>query len=219
MTPSQLTRTMNWVAMSVALLLLVMVGYHIYQRHYTQQRVSQMYQFNDLPALNSIQVSADIQKIIDGHIFGVIPEAPQPSAVVVKEPTKPAPKTRLNIKLTGIIDSDSPKNGIAMIEVERGRTLVVAVGEKIGKTDAILHQVLPGEILLDRNGSIESVKMARKTLSLTKLDTSLLDSLPQAYDAERDSSTYETQGSTSSPPKGPSSKRLPTPRAFLNLPN
>jgi type II secretory pathway component PulC len=219
MTPSQLTRIMNWVAMSIALLLFVMVSYHIYQRHYMQQQVNQMYQFDDLPALNSVQVSADIQKIIDSHIFGVIPEVRQPSAVVVKEPTKPVPKTRLNIKLTGIIDSDSPKNGIAMIEVDRGRTLVVAVGEKIGKTDAILHQVLPGEILLDRNGSIESVKMARKTLSLSKLDTSLLDSLPQAYDVERDSSTYETQRSTSSPTNRPPDKRLPTPRAFLNSPN
>ncbi len=201
--------------MSIALLLLAMVAYHIYQRHFMQQRIGQMYQFDDLPTLNKVQLNADIQKIIDGHVFGVLPQPPEPSAVVVEAPVKPVPKTRLNIKLTGIIDSELPENGIAMIEVERGRTLVVAVGEKIGKTDAILHQVLPGEILLDRNGTIESVKMVRKTLSLAKLDTSLLDSLPQANKAEEDAPSYETQRSSSSTASGPRARRLPTPSVIL----
>lgn len=211
MTPSQLTRTMNWIAMSIALLLLVMVAYHIYQRHFMQQPISQMYQFDDLPELNEFQLSGDVQKIIDGHIFGVVPKTPEPGAAVVKAPAKPVPKTRLNIKLTGIIDSESPENGIAIIEVDRGRTLVVAVGEKIGKTDAILHQVLPGEILLDRNGTIESVKMVRKTLSLAKLDTSLIDSLPQTYKTGEDAPSYEGQRSTSSARNAPPAARLPIP--------
>ncbi len=212
MTPSQLARTMNWTAMTIASLLLVMVAYHIYQRHFMQQQISQTYQFDDLPTLNTIQVSADIQKIIDGHIFGLLPKTPEPIEAVVKKPTEPVPKTRLNVKLTGIIDSESPENGIAILEVDRGRTLVVAVGEKIGKTDAILHQVLPGEVLLDRNGSIESVKMVRKTLSLAKLDTSLLDSLPQTYQAEQDAPSNEAQSSSSS-------TSLPTPKAILKSTN
>ena len=70
---------------------------------------------------------------------------------------------------------------MAILEVERGRTLVVAVGEKIGDTDAVLHQVLPGEILIDRDGTIESVKMVRKTLSIASLDPALSSNLPQPY--------------------------------------
>lgn len=219
MTPSQLTRTMNWIAMTISLLLLVMVAYHIYQRHFMQQPISQMYRFDDLPTSNEFHLSGDVQKIINGHIFGVVPEILEPNTAVVKEPINPVPKTRLNIKLTGIIDSESPENGIAIIEVDRGRTLVVAVGEKIGKTDASLHQVLPGEILLDRNGTIESVKMVRKTLSLAKLDTSLLDALPQAYKAGEDAPSYDVQRSTSSTEDGPPATQLPTPKIILRSPD
>ena len=226
MTPSQLTRTMNWIAMPVALILLAMVAYHIYQRHFMQQQIGQTYQFDDLPAVDKVPVTANIQQIIDAHVFGVEPEAPKLEPVAVKtEPAMPVPKTRLNIKLTGIIDSDSPENGIAMLEVDRGRTLVVSVGEKIGKTDAILHQVLPGEVLLDRGGTIESVKMVRKTLSLAKLDTTLMDSLPQPY-VERAGEQSATENSTSGTPisnpdvsNGQLNNRLPTPKALLKRPN
>jgi len=171
---------MNWIAMPIALILLVMVAYHIYQRHFVQALPGVSYQFDDLPALNTAPVTADIKVIVSRHIFGVIPQAPAKVAeVIVKEPPKLIPKTRLNIKLSGIIDGDTPEQGIATLEVDRGRTLVVAVGEKIGKTDAVLHQVLPGEVLVDRDGTIESVKMVRKSLSIVSLDPSLFDNLPQ----------------------------------------
>ncbi len=226
MTPSQLTRTMNWIAMPVALILLAMVAYHIYQRHFMQQQIGQTYQFDDLPTVDQVVVTADIQQIIDAHVFGLVPEAPKLEPVAVEtQPAKSVPRTRLNIKLTGIIDSDSPENGIAMLEVDRGRTLVVSVGEKIGKTDAILHQVLPGEVLLDRNGTIESVKMARKTLSLAKLDTTLIDSLPQPY-LQRAGEQSATESSISGTPipnpdvnSGQLNNRLPTPRALLKRTN
>lgn len=226
MTPSQLTRTMNWIAMPVALILLAMVAYHIYQRHFKQQQIGQAYQFDDLPTVDQVVVTADIQQIIDAHVFGLVPETPSLEPVAVKtEPAIAVPMTPLNIKLTGIIDSDSPENGIAMLEVDRGRTLVVSVGEKIGKTDAILHQVLPGEVLLDRNGTIESVKMARKTLSLAKLDTTLIDSLPQPYlqqAGEQPATESSTSGTPISNPdvnNGQLNNRLPTPRALLKRTN
>jgi type II secretory pathway component PulC len=191
---------MNWIAMPVALILLAMVAYHIYQRHFMQQQIGQTYQFDDLPTMDKVSVTANIQQIIDAHVFGRIPEASELESVAVKtEPAIVVPMTPLNIKLTGVIDSDSPENGIAMLEVDRGRTLVVSVGEKIGKTDAILHQVLPGEVLLDRNGTIESVKMIRKTLSLAKLDTTLIDSLPQPY-REQAGAQSANEGSTSGTP-------------------
>ena len=171
MTASQLTRVINWVAMLIALMLLGLVTYHIYQRHFVQLGAGQDYQFDDLPGMSDAPVTADIQQIIDKHIFGVVPT--QPKQVVAKKPKpqpKPAPKTKLNITLTGLIDGANSDNGMAMLEVERGRTIVVSVGDKIGKTDATLHQVLPGEILIDRDGAIESVKMVRKTLTLASLD-------------------------------------------------
>jgi len=188
MTRSQLTRLINWTAMLVSLGMLALVSYQVYLRHFTQLEVGRNYQFDDLPTADETPVSADIATIIDKHVFGVVPKkkiATAPAAVV-KEAPAPAPKTRLNIKLTGVIDGMTPETGMAMLEVDRGRTIVVSVGETIDKTDAVLHQVLPGEILIDRDGTIESVKMVRKTLSIAQLDTALLDTLPQPYVPEND---------------------------------
>ena len=203
MTPSQFTRTINWVAMPIALALLAMVAYHINQRHFEQRQTGVNYQFDDLPTANKAPVKADVNAIVDKHVFGRVPEIPKQLPAVVKkaEPVKQAPKTKLNIKLTGIIVGTTPENGMAMLEVERGRTLVVSVGQKIGKTDAILHQVLPGEVLIDRDGTIESIKMARKTLSLARLDSELLSNLPQPYIEQPDEQAVSEQSYSSGVPK------------------
>jgi len=216
--------------MLVSLSMLALVSYQVYLRHFTQLEVGRNYQFDDLPTAGEAPVSADITAIVDKHVFGMVPQeivsAPAP---VVKEAPMPAPKTRLNIKLTGVIDGMTPETGMAMLEVDRGRTLVVSVGETIDKTDAVLHQVLPGEILIDRDGTIESVKMVRKTLSVAQLDTALLDSLPQPYAPENDpnyqppaparktattaepqQATAETDEAVSTPPMSV----LPIPRAL-----
>lgn len=192
MTPSQITRAINWIAVPVALVTLGLVAMYIYQRHMVQPVDSARYQFDDLPTLETRTVSADIDAIVRQHVFGQQPRAPEASAkpAAQKPAPKPAPKTRLNLKLTGIIDGSSPENGIAILEVERGKTLVVAVGEKIGDTDAVLHQVLPGEVLIDRNGSIESVKMERNTLSVASLDPALSTNLPQPYAEGANTASY-----------------------------
>lgn len=201
--------------MSIALGLIALVSYQLYLRHFVEQTTSSNYQFDDLPGTAEAPVTANIDEIIKQHVFGVVPkvvEAREPE--VVKIEATPAPKTRLNIKLTGIIDGSTAQSGMAMMEVDRGRTIVVAVGEKIDKTDAVLHQVLPGEILIDRDGSIESVKMVRKTLSIAKLESTLLDSLPQPYIEDQSVESYprpnsntvpagQTPGSKPSPPDGP----------------
>lgn len=187
MTPSQLTRLINWAAMLIALSLLALVFYHIYQRHFLQSGIGQDYSFDDLPTLSETPVTADIKQIVGKHIFGKVPVAPKQQVVSKSKPKpKVVPKTPLKIALTGIIDGATPETGMAMLEVERGKTIVIAVGEKIGKTDATLHQVLPGEVLIDRGGTIESVKMVRKTLSLASLDDQLFNVLQQPG---RDSST------------------------------
>lgn len=161
---SKITRLINWAAMLFSLVLIAFVLLQIYQRHVLPQAISSNYTFDDLPAQHTAPVIADINKIINQHIFGVVPKAIVKKTAPKPKTVKPRPKSPLNIKLTGIIDDVSPERGMAMLEVQRGKTLVVGVGEKIGKTEAVLHQVLPGEILIDRGGEIESIKMVRKTL-------------------------------------------------------
>ena len=200
MTHSQITRLLNWSAIAIALGLAVLVSYQLYLRHFVQQTTSLSYQFDDLPSSAEAPVTANIDEIIKQHVFGVVPEIVETrEPEVAKVVPKPAPKTRLNIKLTGIIDGSTAQSGMAMLEVDRGRTLVVVVGEKIDKTDAVLHQVLPGEILIDRGGTIESVKMVRKTLSIAKLESELLDSLPQPYSEEQSVNSYQHPNETAAP--------------------
>lgn len=181
--------------MAIALLVCLAVLYHIYQRHFIASNDEQAYTFNDLPTENEAPVTADIKQIVEQHLFGELPVTPK-KQVVKKAPTPVAPLTPLNIKLTGIILGDTPETGMAMFEVERGRTLVVGVNEEIGKTSATLQQVLPGEALIDRNGALETVKMIRKSLSIASLDQQPAASLPQPYvdeyiEAEREQNSFD----------------------------
>ena len=222
MTSSQLTRLINWAAMLIALALLALVFYHIYQRHFLQSGVGQNYSFDDLPAASEAPVSADIEQIVGQHIFGKVPVAPkQPIVSKPKPKPKVVPKTPLKIALTGIIDGATPETGMAMLEVERGKTIVIAVGEKIGKTDATLHQVLPGEVLIDRGGTIESVKMVRKILSLASLDDQLFNTLPQSGASSQAENTLpqpydeanDPNAASLIPPPAPVPVPVPVPRA------
>jgi len=201
MSYSQFTRLMNWSAIAISLSLLALVSYQLYMRHLVPQAADKTYQFDDLPGEVQAPVTADIDAIINRHMFGEVPiEVARVEPTIVRAEPKLAPKTRLNIKLTGVIVGTTSENGMAMMEVDRGRTVVVAVGEKIDKTDAVLHQVLPGEILIDRDGTIESVKMVRKSLNIVKLKSELLDALPQPYveDARVDTYQKPTPGPASS---------------------
>ena len=178
MTKSQLSRLLNWEAMGLSLLIYALVVYHIYQQHFVKVSHQQEYSFSDLPSFADVPVTADIQQIADMHLFGEVPKAPIKEIAKPAAPN-PAPVTRLNIKITGVIVGNTPESGIAMFKVDQGRTLVVAVNENIGTTGATLHQVLPGEALIDRNGKIKSIKMVRHAFSLTKLDDESIISLPQ----------------------------------------
>lgn len=217
MTYSQITRLLNWSAITIALSLVALVSYQLYVRHFVQITTSSNYQFDDLPGAAEVPVTADIDKIINKHIFGMMPEIIEPrQPEVVKVEPRPAPKTRLNIKLTGIIDGSTAQSGMAMMEVDRGRTVVVAVGEKIDKTDAVLHQVLAEEILIDRDGTIESVKMVRKTLSIAKLESDLFDSLPQPYIEDHNLESYSRPKVIPSPPE--SIRKTPPPAGQYGKP-
>ena len=61
---------------------------------------------------------------------------------------------------------------MAMLSTGRGNTAVVAVGEEIDKTGAILKEVYPDRIVVDRDGFAEEIEMKRKEL---KIDTELKD--------------------------------------------
>jgi type II secretory pathway component PulC len=123
----------------------------------------------------------DINAIVRTHVFGRVEEA-APKAV-----ERVAPPTRLNLKLAGVIATGSDRNGLALIEVGRGRQEVVRVGQAIGTTDATLAEVFPDYVLIGRNGQLERLDIERPKLisgapAARASDPAETGNLPVAFD-------------------------------------
>lgn len=109
-------------------------------------------------SINSKTNSVNTQAIIQENLFGVANAKP-------KELVKPvsrisdAPKTTLNVKLTGIVAvSLNDTAGLAIIE-SQGRQETYEVKDVITGTRAKLAQVLPDRVLLDINGRFETLML------------------------------------------------------------
>ncbi|MBZ9613031.1 type II secretion system protein GspC [Rheinheimera maricola] len=86
----------------------------------------------------------------------------QATAVAVTEPAPvvtEAPKTQLNVKLTGLVAVGAdPNQGSAIIE-SRGIESTYAVDDKIDGTNAVLKQVLSDRVLLQQAGRFETLML------------------------------------------------------------
>jgi general secretion pathway protein C len=89
-------------------------------------------------------------------LFGKASAQPAKQAdVVVTE----APKTQLNVKLTGLVAiSAEPNEGSAIIE-SRGSEATYAVNDTIEGTNAVLKQVLADRVLLQQAGRYETLML------------------------------------------------------------
>ena len=149
-----------------AMVSLAAVSREVYQRHF-QPQSAQRFTFGAGPTA-TISGRADLSQVADAHIFGTVPPVAKPAVQVEPEPVE-APKTRLALKLTGVITSPLPDAGRAMIEIKRGETGVVRVGEEIGKTGATLHAVFKDHILIEHRGKRERLEIIRPEMGITDL--------------------------------------------------
>ncbi len=69
-----------------------------------------------------------------------------------------ATPARADLKLTGTLATDNPRNGMAIIR-EQGKSHAYAVGESID--GASLAQVYKDHVILERNGAFESLSLPR----------------------------------------------------------
>lgn len=109
-------------------------------------------------AVNASQpVTVLVQDLTRYALFGQFnptPTTQAPVAVVAE-----APKTQLNVKLTGLVSTPGrPETGSAIIE-QRGAEATYAVGDVIEGTRAKLHQVLDDRVLLELNGRFETLML------------------------------------------------------------
>lgn len=123
------------------------------------------WQLLPVPANTLLQVSAlsaapqrqpqDLANLTRFPLFGKAEPVTSTAPVAVAE----APKTQLNVKLTGLVAVPArPEAGSAVIE-HRGAEATYAVGDQLEGTQAKLHQVLDDRVLLEQNGRFETLML------------------------------------------------------------
>ncbi|WP_301003551.1 type II secretion system protein GspC [Arsukibacterium sp.] len=135
------------------------------------------------------KASTHIDQLLSYPLFGKVTAEPEQAAPVVTE----APKTQLNVKLTGVVAQADPNSGSAIIE-SRGSEGTYAIDDTIDGTNAVLKQVLIDRVLIQQAGrfetlmldGIEYTKMAQANAGLGREDNpepayeNELVALPQA---------------------------------------
>jgi general secretion pathway protein C len=99
------------------------------------------------------RTSVDVAAITNTHLFGV---APTPAVGNAN-----APQTSMPLVLTGVIAANDPRDGLAILGPSAASTQVYAVGDNI-PGGARLHAVYSEHVLLERDGSIESLALPRQ---------------------------------------------------------
>lgn len=104
------------------------------------------------------QQSPAIDALLAAHIFGEYQAKAEAAPTPAPNPTD-APKTSLNLKLTGVVATKKkPEQGTAIIE-SNGVEQVYGVDEQIEGTSASLKQVLEDRVLLNVSGRFETLML------------------------------------------------------------
>lgn len=105
---------------------------------------------------NRVSVS-QIQRL---HLFG---EARQQAVVKPKIETKDAPDTRLNLKLRGVLASDSATQARAIVADAKGKEDAYAVEDKL-PGNALLKEIYPDRIILEYRGQLETLRLPKNAI-------------------------------------------------------
>ncbi len=97
----------------------------------------------------------DIGSLVSAHLFGSA--AVQASGDAANAPVSSAP-----LVLAGLLATDDPQQGMAIIGESAPAAKVVSVGKQV-PGGARLHSVYPDRAIIDRNGALESVFLPRRT--------------------------------------------------------
>ncbi|HKT73496.1 MAG TPA: type II secretion system protein GspC [Steroidobacteraceae bacterium] len=104
------------------------------------------------PQTHSVNVAA----ITNAHVFGTAPVA-----AATGQDAANAPRTSMPLVLTGIIAADDPENGLAIIGESATAVKVYAVGDNL-PGGAKVHSVFGDRVVIDRNGTLESLVLPRQ---------------------------------------------------------
>lgn len=98
----------------------------------------------------------NLQSLLDAHLFG--------EAATASLDGSQAPATSLALVLAGIVASDDPRQGYAIVGESAATARLHSVGSAL-PGGARLHSVYPDRVVLDRNGSLESLALPKRPLA------------------------------------------------------
>lgn len=102
-------------------------------------------------------IAPDLEPLLRYPLFGKVDA--KAAAKVAPIAVTEAPKTQLNVKLTGLVAVPArPEAGSAVIE-HRGTESTYAVGDVLEGTRTKLYQVLDDRVLLEQNGRFETLML------------------------------------------------------------
>ena len=100
-------------------------------------------------------VQLDIGALVNAHLFGN-------AAVQASGDAANAPPSSMPLVLAGVLATEDPKAGMAIIGESAQAAKVVAVGQQV-PGGAQLHSVYSDRAIIDRSGTLESVFLPRQT--------------------------------------------------------
>ncbi|GGA88665.1 type II secretion system protein GspC [Neiella marina] len=95
----------------------------------------------------------DVGVLQEMKLFGDAAAAP----VVDNKPTE-APKTKLQVKLTGVVASSDQKKGSAIIE-SKGKQATYGVDDRIDGTRAVIKEIYPDRVIISNAGAMETLQL------------------------------------------------------------
>ncbi len=107
------------------------------------------------PAATQTAPPLDISGLVNAHLFGN-------AAVQASGDAANAPPSSMPLVLAGVLATDDPKEGMAIIGENAQAAKVVSVGAQV-PGGAMLHSVYSDRAIIDRSGALESVFLPRRS--------------------------------------------------------
>lgn len=144
----------------IALALLIWAGLDLYQRYQFHQGWKNKQSIVEPVSTSkaAAQIPKNTRQVANQHLFGKPMQAAKPVEITQ------APATRLNLTLIGVIAAKD--NGVSkvIIQIDNADVGVFSVGDSLPKGNATIERIEATQVLLKRNGKLESLAIIRPEL-------------------------------------------------------
>ncbi|MBX2847704.1 MAG: hypothetical protein KTR16_05255 [Acidiferrobacterales bacterium] len=177
------------LALVVLLLVLLSVGWNAWNTAKTKQV---NYQPREVAPLRiATKQNYNVNDIVSANLFG----DPSPAPVVQVAPKK----TTLNLTLEGVLWSSDNLIGRAIIMSGKKAAILYSLGEEIQGAGAKVEEIRDNEVILNRNGALESLPLKKILDSKSGIVVNYpdpMDEIINDYDTTQDSVPINRQSAS-----------------------